>query len=539
MIDNASVWKQALEQSRSAFGYHEMLVNNQGQAVDYVYLDVNQAFCNMTGLKREEVLGRKCSEVMKTLGQDASFWINRFTPVALHGEKYRQEFYDNRSDLWWEIEAFCSASRFFIAIAHDITLQKQNTMPHCHHFINSNILFCLLDLDSGCFTDLNPCWHQTLGWPREMLLGHPLMDFVHPDDRLLISDGLEKLRRNQSIEGLEARVLCGDGSNRCLLWQARADADAGLIYTSAVDITERVVLKTELERVNRLYAVLSDTNHEIVRKRPRPLLLKKVCDAAVKHGGFVMAWVGRLDRESGRIIPVAHAGINNDYLDEISVSYRDEPYDKGPTGMAINTGQIDVCSDIELDARMGPWLESARKRGYRSSAAVPILENNIITYVFNVYALEPGFFGRQEQRLLIEIGIDIGYALAAMQASEERNHFEQEWLLSEARYCSLFEQSPAGLYLYDKDLVFSECNQSFADLSQQPADAINGRSMRSWTESGMIRAAEDALNGLEGWYEGPYKSGYEGSPVWISMQTAPVIRSSGHNNWWHGDSQRY
>ncbi|WP_198543956.1 hypothetical protein [Petroclostridium xylanilyticum] len=53
--------QEVLQQAPFGYAYHKILFNEQGEAVDYIFLDTNSAFEEMTGLKRETILGKTYS----------------------------------------------------------------------------------------------------------------------------------------------------------------------------------------------------------------------------------------------------------------------------------------------------------------------------------------------------------------------------------------------------------------------------------------------------------------------------------------------
>jgi len=112
--------------------------------------------------------------------------------------------------------------------------------------------------------------------------------------------------------------------------------------------------------------------------------LYEICSTVVQLG-YKMVWVGLLDEHTKEVIPTAQAGFENGYLSSVKITYNESPLGQGPTGRAIKSKQPAVQNNITTDPRYAPWREHAMKRGYRSSAAFPIIEENEVAGVLNVY----------------------------------------------------------------------------------------------------------------------------------------------------------
>jgi len=52
-----------------------MLFTSEGRPADYVFLEVNEAFERLTGLKRERILGEPATEVIHRIATDPVDWI--------------------------------------------------------------------------------------------------------------------------------------------------------------------------------------------------------------------------------------------------------------------------------------------------------------------------------------------------------------------------------------------------------------------------------------------------------------------------------
>jgi len=112
--------------------------------------------------------------------------------------------------------------------------------------------------------------------------------------------------------------------------------------------------------------------------------LQEICSAVVQFG-YRMVWVGLLDEQTREVIPTAQAGFEDGYLSSIKVKYDESPLSQGPTGRAIKSKNTVLQNNITADPKYAPWRDLAIKRGYRSSAAFPVMEEDEVVGVLNVY----------------------------------------------------------------------------------------------------------------------------------------------------------
>lgn len=185
-------------------------------------------------------------------------------------------------------------------------------------------------------------------------------------------------------------------------------AELGHFILRAVE--RRRAAKTILH-LNRLYAVLSRTNRAMIHIRDRQELLKEACRIAVEEGKFVMAWIGLIDRASRTVVPAAACGYEDGYLRNISVSIDTIPAGMGLTGTAIREGKPVIANNIATDPRMERFRLEAARRGYRSSAAVPLVCGGTAIGAMRFYAAEENFFNEREMQLLGELVGDICFAM--------------------------------------------------------------------------------------------------------------------------------
>ena len=178
----------------------------------------------------------------------------------------------------------------------------------------------------------------------------------------------------------------------------------------------------ELKRAQRLLAVLSRVNEAIVRIHEEPALQP----GGVPHrrrGRRVPAGLDRLrsrrggdtrrrGRERGRL-PVRDQGDGGR-----RAGTRDRPAPASERGGRSST------TTSPANAATSAWSASARRHGFRASAAFPLRRRGKAVGALSLYAARPGVFDAEHVRLLEALSADLSYALDALQLDELRRAAE-------------------------------------------------------------------------------------------------------------------
>ncbi len=115
-------YKMLFEQMLDGFASHEIILNDQGDAVDYRFRTVNPAFERLTGLKKDKIAGRT---VLDILPDTERFWIETYGRVVATGEPIRFDHYSQVLDKHYEVVAFRTQPDQFACIFVDITDRKR------------------------------------------------------------------------------------------------------------------------------------------------------------------------------------------------------------------------------------------------------------------------------------------------------------------------------------------------------------------------------------------------------------------------------
>ena len=181
---------------------------------------------------------------------------------------------------------------------------------------------------------------------------------------------------------------------------------------------EQARRREQLEALNRLNRIAQDVTHAVITTSTQEDLERAVCERLVESDAYRFAWIGGVSGAAGAVTPRVSAGIGEGYLDDVSITIGDDEAARGPTGQAIEAGEVQVMQNIRTDPAYEPWREDALERGYQSSAAVPIRYEGVLYGVLNVYAASPNAFSDPETDILARLGNVIGHAIAAIERKE-------------------------------------------------------------------------------------------------------------------------
>lgn len=219
-------------------------------------------------------------------------------------------------------------------------------------------------------------------------------------------------------------------------------------------------------RMTNLYAALSQCNQAIVRCSNSEELFPQICRAAVTFGGMKMAWIGLLDEAGKQVRPVASFGEGTEYLDDKVITIdADEPWGRGPTGTAMRKNEPYWCQDFQHDPATLPWRERAAFFGWGASAALPLQCNGVVVGTFTLYSAHTGAFDEAARNLLVEMEMEISFALDSFAAREVHQTMELALSASEQQLNAIFNGTTDGIVLADAESrLFIKGNLSFCSM---------------------------------------------------------------------------
>ncbi|MGM0500815.1 MAG: PAS domain S-box protein, partial [Bacillota bacterium] len=243
--------KNILNQLPAAYAYHKVICDQKETPTDYLYLDVNEAFEKLTGLKQESIVGKTSAEVITGLEKDSFDWLNFFGEVAINGGQKETELFLKSLNRWYRIKAFSPQKYYFAAIFIDITKDKELILKQ----ITENIeeVFWVRSADNQEIIYVNKAYEKVWGRSRQSLIENPdtFIESVYKDDKEAVLAEYSEFMKTGEFD-LTYRITQPDGSIRWV--QVRSfsiEGEQESITGStgiAIDVTDFMETKKKLKK---------------------------------------------------------------------------------------------------------------------------------------------------------------------------------------------------------------------------------------------------------------------------------------------------
>ena len=121
LTDGKLFYKSILDKLLTAFALHKVILNQDNKPVDYEFIEVNQAFEDIIGIKTNDIIRTKCSE-LKILKEFK--WIEYYNDVILKGTPKNIEYYSDKLHRWYQVDMYSPELNYVITIFNEITMLK-------------------------------------------------------------------------------------------------------------------------------------------------------------------------------------------------------------------------------------------------------------------------------------------------------------------------------------------------------------------------------------------------------------------------------
>lgn len=261
------------------FSYHRIVLDNNGVPCDYIFLEVNDAFENLTGLKRENIIGKRVTEVLPGIQDDPFGWIDKYGQVALEGKQLKFESHSEPLEKWYSVSAYSPHKGYFSVIFNDITDRKmmERSLKESEEKLRitlRSIGDAVIATDkNGLITFMNPIAENLTGWTQAESLKKDLEDvfnIINKDTRKKVENPIKKVLQIGKIVGLanHTRLIAKNGEEIPIDDSAAPIMDDNGKLTGAVlvfrDVTERVTMEDRLYKSKEEWELTFNTVPDMI-----------------------------------------------------------------------------------------------------------------------------------------------------------------------------------------------------------------------------------------------------------------------------------
>lgn len=321
---------------------------------------------------------------------------------------------------------------------------------------------------------MNPRWLQITGLTPEQGYGAGWYSALHPDDYQRVDRAWKSTIRKRQAGGMEFRFVNPDGTIRWVFTRiAPIIADSGGItgfVGTNEDITERKLSEQALRESEGRFRALVQNFQDII--------LIMDADGVVTFENPVTAAILGYSLAGKPVF---------DYIHPDDVARTRNAYRKVVEGTDDDTPHL-----LRIRHNGDSWL-------YMEAIAENLIDDMSI-------------------RGLLVVCRNVTQRMEAQTALRE----------SEQRYHALFHQSPVGVFMFNRDLVLTECNERLAQIMGAPRGKIIGYDLNMLVEEAVIPHLKETLLGNVKYYEGPYRATLGNASLWVNVTASPIRDDNGN-----------
>ncbi len=262
---NEKKFRQMFQNSINGSALHEIILDDNGKPVNFIFLDANAAFETHTGIRPEDAIGKLATEALP--GIEDTDLIDVYGRIALTGESKRFEIYYEPLDRHFMITAFSPEPRQFVTIFSDISerikaeqaLQQSENRYRMlfENAFNGFVLVEMVEDNEGnptdfIFLEMNAAFEKQIGLVAKDVLNKRASKAAPDILRTNLIEQLDRVKKSGEAQQYELFV---PGCDRYFLVSSYIPVE-GQVASITHDITEQIKAEALLRKNEEKYRTL-------------------------------------------------------------------------------------------------------------------------------------------------------------------------------------------------------------------------------------------------------------------------------------------
>ena len=277
-------------------------------------------------------------------------------------------------------------------------------------------LFPLLAInrETGLIPAVNQATEALTGFDQSELVGQPYLSLHFLEEEKLVRQTIESGTAPTVLRNVHIRNKNGLQIPLEISFACNVDVNqTPTIIISFRDVSSASTSEVELQVKKWELSAYATAVTALSKATSREELMQAVCDALTHEHRYVLAMVGIAEDNPEKNVRIAAAsGRSIAYIDDLKISWSaDSPDGRGPTGIAIRNGEIQVVSDVSTHSNFKPWSDRAKHAKISSSATIPFVFEQHRRGALMVYSSETSTFGPALIELFERLANEIAHGL--------------------------------------------------------------------------------------------------------------------------------
>ncbi len=516
------------------FAYCRIILDEKKRPTDFIHIDVNNAFERLTGLKKEDVVGKRVTEAIPGIKEAHPELFDIYGQVALIGKETEFEIFFKPLKIWLSISVYSPAKSYFVTIFENITEQKQaeEEIAKLARFPSEDPYPVLRIAKDGTILYSNQASSPILKqWccKQGEQVSYDWIDLVN------------EVLSNQKPQ--ETELEC-DGKVFSLTFAPVSDPDFVNVY--GLDITKRKQAEEEREVMIKLLSLINSSNHMHELMRLVTVFLRdwSDCEAVGVRlvegedfpyyvtSGFSDEFVQAENslcsvNETGELVRDSQGRVFLECMCGNVISGRYDPskpfFTRGGSFWTNSTTDL-LAGTTEAD-RLARTRNRCNTAGYESLALVPLRTGGETVGLLQFNSRQRGRFTPERISLFERLADNLAIGLAQRRAEQALRETTQTLE-------AVIQGSPLSIVAMDRERIVKTWNPAAERTFGWSAEEVIGRPYRAIPKEKMdeadtlfLCALESGLTEVE-----TLRQRKDGSLIDVSISDAPLRDSSGNIN---------
>lgn len=442
-------------------------------------LEVNDAYCRMSGYSREELTHLPISKLEAR--EDPVQVSERVKRLIENGRHDRFETVHRRKDgTLFDVDVMAvllpGDDRRIAVFVRDITEKKKTeeslrkSREHYRQLVeNSGSIILRVDKDMR-ITFVNDYGLRFFGYSSDEIIGKRAVGTIIPEkaedgfDTVAMAEDI--MRRPEDYATNVHQNMCKDGSLVWVSWANKPiyDSEGRLaeILSIGNDLSKQKEAEKALRRSEMSFRLLSDIGGKLLASRDPQKSVNDLCREVLSFLDCRVFFNYMVDESTDKLKLNAYAGVSEDEIENI----RSLDFGTAVCGTVARDGERIIAENIE--SRSDSLTQLARDLGIQAYCCHPLKAQGRVIGTLSFGTRKRASFSDDEIELMRTVADQVALAMQRVESERKIRQAAHQWQIT-------FDSIPDMVSIQDKEFRLVSVNKAYENAVHMSADTLKGK----------------------------------------------------------------